>query len=494
MILGTVSQTLRRVLIVIIACLLIAAGLNVPGQVHADVQSGWPMWGYDLENHRYNPAETTLTAANVHLLTPRWTFAFPNTMIAATEPTIIGDTVYIGSWNGALYALDAATGRQRWMFSTNITGKIGSVRIGVTVAHGLVLFGDQLGRFFALNQANGTLAWIQQTISDHPLAQITGSPLVVGDRIYVPMASREEGAANDPQYACCTFRGSLTALNLADGSVAWRFYTVDPPQVTGKTSVGTISSGPSGAGIWSTPAIDLDAKLIYVTTGNSYSEPVSPYSDAILAINLVDGTLRWATQLTAGDWANSNCVGTPGPNCSGVHGNDLDFGSAPILFSVPTPQGVRKLVAGEQKNGIMHALDALTGEIVWTQRVGTEISYPWGVSYDGQRLYVADTSFDSNGGINALDPATGAILWHTGAQPCVPIRDQTVKTCWSGYMAAATSTPGVLWLGAMDGQLRAFDSVHRCAVMDVQHGARCSRDQWRTRARRIDWSRQRGHR
>lgn len=417
----------------------------------------WPSWGYDLANHRYNAGETAITPATVAGLRPLWTFAFPNTMIASSEPVIIGDTVYIGSWNGAVYALDAATGRQRWMFSTNITGKIGSVRNAVVVTHNLVIFGDQLGRVFALNQPNGTLAWIQQTVSDHPLAQITGALVAYGDRVYVPMASREEDAASNPAYACCTFRGSLTALNVADGAIAWRFYTVDPPQPLNGT-LNALHSGPSGAGIWSTPAIDPDAGLIYITTGNSYSPPVSPYSDAILAISLADGHLRWSTQLTADDWANNACRATPNPNCAGEHGRDLDFGSAPILFSVNNDQGVQKWVAAIQKNGVIHALDALTGKIVWTQQVGRETSYAWGLSYDGSLLYMADTTYEVNGGVYALDPMNGYVAWHIGAMPCTPVRDQQAARCWSGYMAAASSTPGIVWLGTMDGQLRALDA------------------------------------
>src|SRR5262249_49328990 len=119
-----------------------------------------------------------ITPANVGKLVKRWAFVFPDTMISSSQPTVIGDTVYIGSWNGNVYALDAATGKQKWAFFTGITGVTGNVRVGVGVAHNLVLFGDQLGRFFAVNQDNGTLAWIQQKIETHPLAQITGSPVV----------------------------------------------------------------------------------------------------------------------------------------------------------------------------------------------------------------------------------------------------------------------------------------------------------------------------
>src|SRR5262249_49630042 len=395
------------------ALIAIIETLNLSNNSRIAAQSGtgadWPMWGYDLSNHRYNPNETTITAANVGKLKLRWAFAFPDTMISSSQPTVIGDTVYVGSWNGNVYALDVATGKQKWAFFTGITGKTGSIRVGVIVSHDLVLFGDQLGRFFAVNKANGTLAWIQQDMEKHPLAQITGSPVVYGDRIYVPMASREENAAADITYPCCTFRGSLIALNIVDGSVVWRFYTVDEP----KQSNGALKlRGPSGVGIWSTPAIDPAEGLIYVSTGNSYSPPVSPYSDALLAINLNDGSLRWSTQLIKDDWANKGCEATPEVNCEGTPGKDFDFGSAPILFTIQTKDGHSNLVAAEKKTGLLPFLTALSGEIVGEKSGGRVVTYPWGLSFEGNRLYVGDNSFDTTGEIYAIDPATGAALWH----------------------------------------------------------------------------------
>src|SRR5258708_15355657 len=288
-------MSVKRLMITLtLACLTMALFMIRRPSVNAEsaIVADWPMWGYDLANHRYNAQEATITPAKVRHLVRRWAFVCRDPMISSSQPTVIGDTVYVGSWNGNEYALDVATGKQKWSFFTGITGRTGNIRVGVVVAHDLVLFGDQLGRFFALNKTNGSLAWIQQQIDTHPLAQITGSPVVYGDRVYVPMASREENAAQDPAYPCCTFRGSLTALNVADGSIAWRFYTMDPPQPQTQQPA-TISkklSGPSGVGIWTTPAIDPDEGLIHLSTGNSYAPPTSSNSDAILALNLKDGT------------------------------------------------------------------------------------------------------------------------------------------------------------------------------------------------------------
>src|SRR5260221_5964556 len=203
------------------------------------------------------------------------------------------------------------------------------------------------------------------------------SAVIYGDHVYVPRASHEETESSDPAYPCCTFRGSLIALNIADGSIAWRFYTVDEPQLTGTSAAGSRLSGPSGVGIWSTPAIDPDAGLIYITTGNSYSPPVSPYSDAILALDLKDGSLRWSKQVTPDDWSNSSCSdATPGPNCAGQPGQDLDFGASPTLFTIKTTNGPRKLVTAEQKSGTLYTLDPLTGELICKRAVAEPTSLP----------------------------------------------------------------------------------------------------------------------
>jgi polyvinyl alcohol dehydrogenase (cytochrome) len=452
--------TLRIRALYLFTLLLLASGLAVihPTFAAAPKNSDWPMWGYDLANHRYNPNESVITPANVSRLKPSWQFVFPNAEVASVPPTIIDGTLYVGSWNGSVYALDAATGKQRWTFSTGVTGKRGAVRVAILVSGDLVLFGDQLGRFFALHKDNGQLAWFQADMEKHPLAQITGSPVLYGDRIYVPMSSREEAAGGGATYPCCTFRGGLIALNISDGSVAWHFYTVDKPQPTTTNKNGAQNYSPSGASIHSTPAIDPDEGLIYVSTGESYTGPAAPHSDSIIALNLTDGSVRWAKQLTQGDWWNNGCDATPKVNCEGKHGAeiDIDFISAPMLWTIQTANGPRKLVGSAQKNGNFHALDALTGDVVWERSVGRTVSFIWGESYDGSRIYLGDATFRVNGGIYALDPTTGAIVWHIEHVICKAT--QPTQVCWSGHMNAST-TPGLLWMGSMDGQLRAIESA-----------------------------------
>jgi polyvinyl alcohol dehydrogenase (cytochrome) len=479
---------LKRLLTVSTVILLIVV-ISSPAPGHAqstslsNSRSDWPTWGGDLGNQRYNGAESAITAASVQQLALKWTFAFPDTMVAANEPIVIGDTVYVGSWNGHVYALAAATGQLRWDFFDGITGKNVPVRASLVVVNGLVIFGDMAGRVFAVNQSDGSLAWLNDKIEIHPYRQITGSLTAYGDRVYVPMASAEEDAASKSDYACCTFRGSLTALNVRDGSIAWRFFTVDPPQARNglsKTStpveLPTLSAptnyanssdtadpidpfGPSGVAVWSTPAIDPDAGLIYLTTGNSYSAPDSPNSDAILAVNMKDGTLRWSTQLLSGDVWNGRCEAPnpnpPAPTAIPCAGTDDDFSSSPLLTTV----NGHKQVFGIQKNGQLSALDALTGKKLWQQSVGTRTAINWGPSFDGQHLYSGDASYDRNGQLYALNPLSGHIDWQVPMPGCIPGPAVPADKCWSGNMTTVSSSPGLVWIGAMDGQAYAFDAT-----------------------------------
>ena len=91
----------------------------------------------------------------------------------------------------------------------------------------------------------------------------------------------EETSATRPDYPCCTFRGSVSALDAATGEVIWKAYTIpDAPKPRGKSSTGAQLFGPSGAGVWSAPTIDTKRGLIYVATGNGYSDPQQKTSDA----------------------------------------------------------------------------------------------------------------------------------------------------------------------------------------------------------------------
>lgn len=231
-------------------------------------------WGIDYLNTRFQPAETGgLSAANVQKLQLKWAFAYPNAIRARSQPTVAGGSVFVGSQNGTVYALDAKSGCVRWAYRASA-----EVRTAISIsswpadeenARPVAYFGDILARAYAVDAQTGELQWITK-VDDHPNATITGAPVVVENRLFVPVSSLEVTSAADPKYACCTFRGSLVALDSANGNVVWKMYTIESAaSEAGVTSAGTKILAPSGAPIWSSPTVDLKQRHVYVGTGEN---------------------------------------------------------------------------------------------------------------------------------------------------------------------------------------------------------------------------------
>lgn len=279
-------------------------------------------------------------------LTLKWAFGFPDATVAWAQPTVAGGRVFVGSQNGTVYALDAATGCIRWTFAA-----AGGVRTALAIgsaigaAPAVVYFGDTAAKVYAVNAESGQVIWTR-LVDDHPLARITGSPTLHDGRLYVPVSSYEEAQGADPAYECCTFRGSVSALDAKTGAVAWKTFLITAPLTRrGTSSAGAPLWGPSGAAVWSAPTIDRQRRAVYVATGNAYSGPAPPSSNAVVALDLVTGAVRWVRQVTRGDVYLSNCR-AGNPNCPDANGPDLDFGSPPML--VRTAAGRDVIVIGQK--------------------------------------------------------------------------------------------------------------------------------------------------
>ncbi len=325
----------------------------------------WNGWGVDLSNSRFQPTEMAgLATEQVPKLKLKWAFGFANDIMAYAQPTVVGGRLYVGSARGTVYALDAKTGCTHWSFKA-----ASAVRSAITIGPGhAAYFGDLRGNVYSVDARNGELIW-KTRVEEHPDTRITGAPQLHGERLYVPVSSFEEGTAVDPSYECCSFRGSVVALNSENGKQIWKTYTIaEPARKAEKNKVGTQLWGPSGAAVWSAPTIDPKSNALYVATGDNYSDPPNETSDAIMAFQLDTGKILWSRQMTAGDAFNGACFMPDTTNCPESNGPDFDFGSSPILVSLP--KGKRALLVG-QKSGIVHALDPdRSGEILWQVRVG----------------------------------------------------------------------------------------------------------------------------
>jgi polyvinyl alcohol dehydrogenase (cytochrome) len=414
----------------------------------------WPGWSPANTNTRFQSAEDAgLAPATIPRLTLKWAFGFPDASAAWAQPTAGGARVYVGSQNGTVYALDAALGCIRWMVAAK-----GGVRTAITVGNGLVYFGDTAANVYAVEAQTGTTRWVR-SVETHPLARITGSVTLHDGRLYVPTSSYEESQGADPQYACCTFRGSVSALDATTGVVLWKTYMLpDEPKPRGKSTAGVALWGPSGAAVWSAPTIDARRGLVYVATGNLYSGPAQPSANAVVAVDLKTGAVRWSKQMTAGDVYVSNCR-AGNPNCPEMNGPDLDFGSPPMLAR--TPAGRDLLVIG-QKSGVGFALDPeKMGEIVWEYRAGRGGvlgGIEWGSAVDAERAYfaVSDILLPQPGGLHAVMLATGQRAWF--AQPRPPACG-TGRGCNAAQSAALTVIPGAVFSGSNDGALRVYSTT-----------------------------------
>lgn len=423
-------------------------------------------WGMGIQNQRYyDQADLALNANNVDKLRLSWVFAFPNSSRARVQPTIAGNTLFTASQTGTIYALDRRTGCTRWTFQANeeIRSALVIGRDSTGRAHRLY-FGDFHATVYALDLNSKELLW-KRKIDAHPTATITGTLSLFEDRLYIPVSSTEIASAADENYVCCTFRGSMVALDKEDGSLVWKTHTIhEEPSEQGTTSEGVPIMAPSGAPIWTAVTIDAKRRCLYIGTGENYTRPATGTSDAILAFSLDNGEILWAQQTIPKDAWNGACVTLSSrANCPEDNGPDADFGAPPILLE--REEG--DLILAGQKSGHVYALDPdQNGKIIWTQLVGRGGfmgGIHWGMATDGTTLFVPINDrgmYDLNPdkpkspGMHTLHVADGKPIWSTIEEDrCPPM---TIRGCGPGISAAITLTPEVVFAGTLDGFMKAY--------------------------------------
>jgi polyvinyl alcohol dehydrogenase (cytochrome) len=393
-----------------------------------------------------------------------WAFGFPDASASWAQPTIAGGRLFIGSQNGTVYSLDAKTGCIAWTFAAH-----GGVRAAISVgaldprlderrrARYAAYVADQAGYVYALDAASGRQLWSTR-VDDHPLVRLTGSPVLYRGRLYVPTSSYEEGG-RPPGAGCCTFRGSIVALDARIGDVIWKGFTIpEAPSLQRVYGDGTGVWGPSGGAIWSAPTIDVKRRAIYVAVGNAYSGPPPPTIDAIVAFDLGNGTIRWVRQMRPGDRDLFGCVSGE-VNCGDRPGPDFDFGASPALARLPNG---RELIVAGQKSGVLYGLDPdRRGRIVWQYRAGGGSGLggiQWGIAVDGERAYapVAEIYSEMPGGLHAVNLLTGAREWYAPPRP--PACGKPSRACSGAQFSAVTVIPGVVFSPSNDGAVRAYST------------------------------------
>lgn len=452
-------------------------------QIAARPRAQWNGWSPSDANTRFQPADVAgLTADAVRRLELKWAFAFDGDITAFAQPSVLDRVLFVGSASGLVHALSVESGCLHWTFQAN--GPVRSAILAVPLGRRhTLLFSDQVGWFYALDAETGRLLW-RKKVEEHEATRLTGAAVAHDGVVFVPAASWEETRATGPAYPCCTFRGSVSALRIRDGSLVWKRYTIaEDPKPTGANRIGTPQWGPSGAGVWASPTLDAKRGLLYVTTGDNYSTPATNTSDAVMAIEVKTGRVAWTRQVTSGDAYNSSC-GDKGPNCPQENGPDFDFGSSALLVR---SAGGRDLVLAGQKSGVVTAFDPdRQGAIVWQTRVGqggVTGGVQWGMASDGRHVYAAvsdvvrvrRTSADSpeapragldptaGGGLAALSLETGEKVWVAApARIC-----GSNPSCSPAQSAAVTAIPDVVFSGSLDGHLRAFSTRDGQVIWDV---------------------------
>jgi len=420
-------------------------------------ENSYKEWGYDKENSRYT--KSNLSSQNAKKLKLKWVFAYPSASRARSQPSISGNTIFVGGQNLYLYALDRETGCVRWR--TKVDGEIRSAPAIYFSEKGNFLFaGDYEGNVYKINPYNGEKIWVK-SLRYHPRVILTGSLRVDKDIIYVPLSSREWADGADPEYQCCSFRGGIMALSVANGNELWTSYSIPlPPKGTGKlNNMGIEILAPSGVPVWNSPTFDTSKNLIYYGTGEAYSSPAAETSDSVIAINKLNGDIEWVYQAESGDAWNMGCFVEADANCPEQDGPDWDFGASVVLANI---DGKSVLFAG-RKSGHVYGLDPDNeGKPLWIKRIGKggfAGGVHWGMATDNKSVFaaIADTNFinkfpgPATPGIYSLDGISGKINWKF--TPIDRCPENTKPACDIGISAALTATNDLVIGGGFDGWL-----------------------------------------
>jgi polyvinyl alcohol dehydrogenase (cytochrome) len=472
-----------------ISVLLLVSALTAQGQAE------WPMAGRNLSNSRSQPTEHLITRANVHTLGAKWVFSSSKDVSAT--PTVYKEGVYFPDAGGNLYAVNKETGNLIWSHQISdydgVKGSLTRVSPAVDIDNNQLIIGDNVinigggairvnpavstpsdlktggASVIAVDRDTGMLRWVTK-VEKHPAAIITGSPVVFDGVVYIGVSSGEEtlAASKFKTYPCCTFRGSVVALNAKTGKMLWQTFTVPDN--------GGVPGGYSGGAVWQPPAIDIKRRSLYIGAGDNYTAPLDveacqnnfpnsdctaldDYFDSVLALDLKTGQVKWARKGREFDTWTVACLTkkTPNKNCEVPASPDFDFGGS-------GPNLVGDIVGFGQKSGIYWALDPDTGDLAWATRVGPGSDLggiEWGTAADNKNIYVAISEADQIqytlvpskrkitwGSWSALDVATGKILWQTA--------DPTKGTFDIGSVSVAN---GVLYAPSLSGQMYALNTA-----------------------------------
>jgi polyvinyl alcohol dehydrogenase (cytochrome) len=439
-------------------------------------------FGYDRANTRKLTAKQAgLTTAQLSNMELAWAMAFPGASVMRAQPAVIGKTLFLPVADAsAVYALDLSNPDRpcvRWSYKTP-----SGIALRTSAAYGVRADGKPVivvsaidTTVYMLDAKTGALLW-NKKVGSYQWSMTSGTPTVLKDRVIVPVSQFEISVAASTSQVCCNNHGYILSLDPRDGSQQWRYDTMPEAGPVRDRGDGKMLYGPSGAPIWNSPTVDEKRRLIFFGTGEANSPPVSPNTDALIAIGLDDGKERWSMQATTRDIFLSGCGQNPKTeqlNCvrDTVY-RDVDFGASVVRARLSHGTDI---VLGGQKSGTLWALEPSTGKLLWRTHLGTGGALGgihWGIAYDDDTVY-APVSFVGrnlpgepvdvskyNSGIYAIDALTGAVKWSYASKPdCTGDRPQRLPTCQrhAGFSTAASVIDGAVVAAGLDGWLYVFD-------------------------------------
>lgn len=422
----------------------------------------------DGNNSRYLSAEQSgLQTADFAELELAWAIAFPATSSMRAAPVVIGSTVfYSATDSGRLFALDTESGCAKWAYESG-TRLRSSLAYDVIDDEGVLVFSDQAGMIHSVKAASGEVNWVSSGQASNNQGMLTGTPVIHGDRIIVPISGSGVITGGNPNYECCENHGAVTALDVRTGEKIWEYHTMPAAEYTDMVSAtGVKQRGPSGAPIWTTPTVDKERSQIYVTTGENTSHPTTGTSDAVIALDLDTGEELWVFQALANDMWNFGCS-ADGPNCiilEDTNSVDFDFGGPAVLVDA----GEQELLVAGQKSGDLWALDPKTGALVWNQRVGEGTALGgnhWGITTNSERAFMTindpgGMNGDSRPGLYSYFLRTGEPSWFHEVKSDCEGRSDRLRRCAGlyGFSAAPLTVDGAVLTGGLDGRLFVFNA------------------------------------
>lgn len=433
-------------------------------------------FGFDQHNTReLSYEEAGLTSEDMDGLELAWAVAFPQAITMRSQAAIVGDTLFVpvGESKNRLFAIDIADPEKpclQWAYEGTRTLR-SSAGYGVrTDGRKVVMVGDLGAYVHMIDAETGEGIWeVNAGLSTGSI--VTGTPVLVGDRVISPSSQLEIMQAAQNTYECCKIHGGVVALDEMTGERIWEGRTMEEAKPIRDRGDGQMLWGPAGAPVWNSPSIDLERGQIYVGTGEANSETAHPNTDAIIAFDLETGAINWSFQATADDVYNVGCGPNPRPemlNCSkNTVYRDVDFGASTIIKTAPNGQD---LVLAGQKSGTVWAMNPDNGEVVWRTDLGTGGAMGgvhWGIAADDTHVYAPisnagrpipdqDVPEFIKRGIYALNLNDGSIDWafHVDSA-CDDEVQKLVPRCKSNYglSGAPTIIGDHVVTGSLDGRI-----------------------------------------